>query len=110
MLLRGEGTRPTMGGVKLAERIQEHRQEILAVAARHGAEDVGLFGSAARGEEGPDSDVDIVVDIVGETSPWFPDGLAVELEQMLGRRVQIVMRRSLSPWIRETVLKEARPL
>lgn len=80
------------------------------MAAQHGAGNVRLFGSASRGEEGPESDIDLLVDIVGETSPWFPGGLAVELEELLGRRVQIVVRRSLSPWIREAVLREARPL
>jgi uncharacterized protein len=88
-------------------RIRERRDEILRMAARHGAGNVRLFGSAARGEEAPKSDVDLLVDVTGDTTPWFPGSLAADLEQLLGRRVQIVIRRSLSPLIRDSVLREA---
>jgi predicted nucleotidyltransferase len=64
----------------------------------------------ARGEETGGSDLDLLVDITGETSPWFPGSLVAELEQLLARRVQVVIRRSLSPLIREAVLREAVPL
>ncbi|HME08063.1 MAG TPA: nucleotidyltransferase domain-containing protein [Bryobacteraceae bacterium] len=86
------------------------REEILHVAARHGAGNVLLFGSVARGEETPESDVDLLVDVTGETTPWFPGSLVADLEQLLERPVQIVIRRSLSPLIRESVLREAIPL
>ena len=94
----------------VADRIQSQRSEILRIAARHGAGNVAVFGSVARGEETPDSDVDLLVDITGETTPWFPGGLAVDLERILGRRVQIVIRRSLNPWIKDSVSKDARTL
>jgi predicted nucleotidyltransferase len=71
---------------------------------------MALFGSAARGDDGPDSDVDLLIDITGATTSWFPGGLAADLEELLGRRVQIVTRRSLNPLIRKSVLKDARPL
>jgi predicted nucleotidyltransferase len=90
--------------------IHEHRDEILRVAARHGAGNVGLFGSLARGEGTSDSDVDLLVDVIGVTSSWFPGSLTAELEELLGKRVQVVIRRSLSPLIRDTVLKESVPL
>jgi hypothetical protein len=80
------------------------------VAARHGAGNVMFFGSMARGDDGPNSDVDLLIDITGETTPWFPGSLAVDLEELLGRPVQIVIRRSLSPLIRDAVLREAVPL
>jgi len=89
------------------QRIREHREEILRVAALHGAGNVRLFGSAARGEDTPDSDVDLLVDVTGETTPWFPGSLIADLEQLLGQRVQVVIRRSLSPLIRDSVLREA---
>ena len=92
------------------QRISERRDEILRVAARHGAGNVRLFGSVARGEDTLGSDVDLLIAVTGETTPWFPGSLAAELEQLLGRRVQVVIRRSLSPLIRDSVLREAVPL
>jgi predicted nucleotidyltransferase len=90
--------------------IREHRDEILQVAARHGAGNVRLFGSVARGDDTLESDVDLLVDVTGENTPWFPGSLVADLEQLLGRRVQVVIRRSLSPLIRDSVLREAVPL
>jgi predicted nucleotidyltransferase len=90
--------------------ISEQRDEILRVAARHGAGNVQLFGSVARGEETPERDIDFLVDVTGPTTPWFPGSLTADLEQLLGKRVQVVIRRSLSPLIREAVLREAVPL
>lgn len=90
--------------------VERHRDEILRLAEHHGAGNVRLFGSVARGEDTPESDVDLLIDVTGETTPWFPGGLVVDLEELLGRRVQIVIRRSLSHLIRDTVLREAVPL
>jgi uncharacterized protein len=92
------------------QRIRERRDEILRVAASHGAGNVRLFGSVARAEDTLESDVDLLVDVTGETTPWFPGSLVADLEQLLGRRVQVVIRRSLSPLIRDSVLREAVPL
>jgi uncharacterized protein len=94
----------------LGRRVREHRDEILRVAAHHGAGNVLLFGSVARGEDTPESDVDFLVDVTGDTTPWFPGSLVADLERLLGRRVQVVIRRSLSPLIRDAVLREAAPL
>jgi len=96
--------------MSLVEELRSKRAEVLRVAARHGAGNVALFGSVARGEETAESDVDLLIDVAGPTSPWFPGGLVAELEELLGRRVQVVTRRSLSPWIRESVLRDASPL
>ena len=92
------------------QRIREHRNDILRVAALHGAGNVLLFGSVARGEDTPESDVDLLVDVTGNTTPWFPGSLIADLERLLGQRVQVVILRSLSPLIREAVLREAVPL
>jgi len=92
------------------QRIREHRDEILRVASLHGAGNVLLFGSVARGEDTSESDVDLLVDVTGNTTPWFPGSLAADLERLLGQRVQVVIRRSLSPLIRDAVLREAVPL
>jgi predicted nucleotidyltransferase len=96
-----------MGAV---QHLREHRDEILRVVARHGAGNVLLFGSVARGEDTPESDLDLLVDVTGDTTPWFPGSLVADLEHLLGQRVQVVIRRSLSPLIRDAVLREAVPL
>ena len=96
-----------MSGVDV---LRQKRSEIRSIAARHGAGNVRVFGSVARGAAREDSDVDLLIDIVGPTTPWFPGGLLADLENALGRRVDIVIERSLSPLVRDSVLKEAVPL
>jgi predicted nucleotidyltransferase len=90
--------------------IRGHRDEILRMATLHGAGNVMLFGSVARRENTPESDIDLLVDVTGNTTPWFPGSLVADLERLLGQRVQVVIRRSLSPLIRDAVLREAVPL
>jgi hypothetical protein len=96
--------------MQVAEHLRDKRDAILRVAGRHGAGNVAVFGSVARGEETTGSDVDLLVDVTGEPSPWFPGGLVADLEELLGRPVQVVIRRSLSSLIRESVLRESTPL
>jgi hypothetical protein len=90
--------------------LQERREQILGIAHRHGARNVRLFGSTARGEARNGSDVDLLVDTAEETSPWFPAGLIEELESLLGRPVDIVTVDALHWLLRRRILKEARPL
>jgi uncharacterized protein len=91
-------------------RIQEKREEILRLAARHGARNLRLFGSVARGEARPESDVDILIEAGPERTPWFPGGLIADLEELLGCKVDVVTEKALHWYIRERVLKEAVPL
>lgn len=96
--------------MELAELIHQKREDILRIAARHGASNVRVFGSVARGEAGPDSDVDFLID-VGEThSAWFPSGLIIDLEDLLGNRVDVATPDALHWFIREQVLSEAKSL
>ena len=88
----------------------EHRDEILEIAARHGARNVRVFGSVARGEASPDSDVDLLVDVGPTHSRWFPAGLVLDLETLLGREVDVVTEDALHWYIRDRVLEEAVPL
>ncbi len=90
--------------------VLEKRDEILRIAERHGAYNVRLFGSVARGEAGPDSDVDFLIEAGEKTSSWFPGGLVLDLEELLGRRVDIVTEKALRPELRPYVLRDARPL
>lgn len=93
-----------------AELLRARREDILRLAARHGARDVRVFGSAARGESGPASDLDFLVTTGDVTSPWFPTGLKEDLEALLGREVDVVTENALHWSIRDKVLREAVPL
>lgn len=94
----------------LLEELRSRRETLLAIAARHGASNVRLFGSAVRHEERPDSDVDLLVDMAEDRG--FDDYLALveELESVLSRRVDVVTERSLSPHFRPYIEAEAQAL
>ncbi len=94
--------------VDLARLIQEKREDILRIAEKHGASNVRVFGSVARGEAGPESDIDFLIDVGPVHSSWFPGGLIVDLENLLGRRVDIAEPEMLHWFIRDQVLREAR--
>jgi len=96
--------------VGLQDILREKRQEILEIAAKHGAYNVRLFGSVARGEADEQSDVDILVDAGPRLTPFFPGGLVVDLEALLGRKVDVVTEKGLRRRIKDRVLKEAIPL
>ena len=89
------------------ELLQERKDEIRRIVAKHGAYNVRVFGSVVRGEARPDSDIDLLIEKGPTTSSWFPAGLVLELEEMLGRRVEIVTEKALTPYLRERVLREA---
>jgi predicted nucleotidyltransferase len=94
----------------LRDEIYKRRDEIEAIAHRHGARNLRLFGSVARGEERADSDVDLLIDLEeGRGFRNFLD-LADELEALLGRRVDIITNRSLSRFLRPYIEAEAQPL
>ncbi len=86
------------------------REEILRIAARHGARNVRVFGSVARGEAGEQSDIDLLVDVGPGRTPFFPGGLLADLEELLGCKVDVVTAEGLHWYIRDRVLKEAVPL
>jgi len=92
------------------EALRAREPEIQVIAAKHGAGNIRVFGSIARGDASTESDVDLLIDVVGPTTPWFPGGLLVDLENLLDRRVDLVVARSLHPLIRESVLKDCVPL
>jgi len=92
------------------DELHRRRDAVLAIAARHGVSKIRLFGSVARGEERPDSDIDLLIDIAEDRG--FDDYLALieELESLLARRVDVVIDRSLSPHFRPYIEAEAQPL
>ena len=96
--------------MKLEQIIREKSEDIKKVAQMHGANNVRIFGSIARGEESQESDIDFLVDIGAETSSWFPAGLILDLEKILGRRVEVVTEKGLNHLIRDRILNEAMPI
>lgn len=87
--------------------IQAHRDQILALAREHGAQNVRIFGSAARDEDTSDSDLDVLVDMEKGRSLLDHVALKQDLEDLLGCKVDVVTRASLHPQIRERILREA---
>ncbi len=83
------------------------REQILRLARQHGVTNVRVFGSMARGDARPESDVDLLVEVGAEPSAWFSGGLVADLEELLGRRVQIITERGLDELLRDQVLQEA---
>lgn len=95
----------------IAELLLCHREEILQLAAKHGAYNVRVFGSVARGEASDNSDVDfLVLWDYGHLSRWGGIGLPIELSELLGRPVDVVGEDELHRIIRDRVLAEAVPL
>ncbi|MCB2156722.1 nucleotidyltransferase domain-containing protein [bacterium] len=85
-------------------------EEIIRVAARYGARRVRVFGSRVRGEERPDSDLDLLVEFDQDRSLLDAIGLEQELEELLGFPVQVLTPAGLSPILRDEVLSTALPL
>jgi predicted nucleotidyltransferase len=96
--------------MNLAGLLKVKREDIITAAQKHGAQNVRVFGSAARGDDHPDSDVDFLVDMEPGRSLLDMGGLLMELRELLGRDVDVVTERGLKPRIRDRVLKEAVPL
>lgn len=90
--------------------IETHREALRALARQYGVVDVRVFGSMARGDDGPESDVDLLVNPLDGTSALDLGGLLVDAQDLLQRRVDVVTERSLSPLIRSRVLAEAQAL
>ncbi|MGD1901569.1 MAG: nucleotidyltransferase family protein [Geitlerinemataceae cyanobacterium] len=93
------------------QKIIEERQEILEIATKHGVFNLRLFGSVAREEETAESDIDLLIDYdLKKISPWFPTGLIRDLQDLLGRKIDVVTEKGLNPRVRENVIKDCIPL
>ncbi|MCX6349285.1 MAG: nucleotidyltransferase family protein [Candidatus Aureabacteria bacterium] len=96
--------------MKLLEVVRARREEILRLAARHGARNVRVFGSAARGDADERSDIDLLVEMEPDRSLLDHAALWIDLQKLLNRRVDVVSERGIKPRIRNRVLREAIPL
>jgi len=90
--------------------LQSQKEAVLEVAQRHGVTSIKVFGSVARGDDSSESDIDLLVTTGPNVSPWFPAGLILDLEELLGRHIDIVTESGLNPLLRDQVMTEAVPL
>lgn len=90
--------------------IRQNKQAILNIARTHGLLNVRIFGSVARGEDTPSSDIDFLVDLETGRSLLDIGGALIQLEQLLGRKVDIVTERGLHWYLRDKILKEAQAI
>jgi hypothetical protein len=92
------------------EVLKDKREEILRIAAKHGARNVRVFGSVARGEADEKSDIDVLVEMEPGRSLLDMGGLLMDLQELLGRKVDVVSEKGLRDRIRDRVMTEAIPL
>ncbi len=90
--------------------VQNKRDDILRIATQYGASNVRIFGSAARGEAGPKSDVDVLIRLEPGRSLLDIVAIKQELEALLDCQVDVLTESSISPYLREQILTEAIPL
>lgn len=93
--------------MRLNQRLQAKRQDMLTLADRYGARNLKIFGSVARGEDQPSSDVDFLVEMDERATLMDYVGLIQNLELLLGCKVDVAEPSSLHPLIRDRVLQEA---
>ena len=98
---------PRRSAVVMRQWLMERREEILRIAGSHGATQVRVFGSVARGEDDTQSDVDFLVSLAPGRSLFDLGGIQYELEALLDRKVDVVTERGLKRRIRERVLRES---
>ena len=96
--------------MKLETLLKEKREEILRAAARHGARNVRVFGSVARGEADAQSDIDLLVEFEPDRSLLDHAALWLELQDLLGCKVDVISEGGVKARIRERVLREAVPV
>ena len=94
----------------LNQLVKEKREEILSIAAKHGAQSIRIFGSVAKGEDTPESDVDFLVSMESGRSLFDMANMLVELQDLLNCNVDIVEPEGLHWFVKDQILKEAIPL
>lgn len=90
--------------------VKNKREEILKLADRHGAYNVRVFGSVVRNEDNENSDIDLLVDFRPDIGLLEWSGLWIELEDLLGHKVDVATEKTLKNSIKDKVLKEAKPI
>ncbi len=105
-------TRPQgkAGSTGIDDLLAARRDEVLRLAAKHGARNVRIFGSVARGEADATSDLDFLIELEPGRNLLDMGGLLMDLQSLLGRPVDVISEKGLRPSIRARVLREAVPL
>jgi len=93
--------------MNLSQLLQQKRQQVLEIAAGHGARNVRLFGSVARGEATETSDLDLLIELAPEQTLLDVIAIKQDLEELLGCKVDVVTEAAISPYLRDKVLHEA---
>ena len=96
----------------IVEPIEVDERRLTELCRRYGVRELSLFGSAARGEARPNSDIDLLVEFLPEAQPGLLDhaGLMLDLAALLGRKVDLVSKNALKPLIRDSILQDSRRL
>jgi len=90
--------------------LEEKREAILAIARKYGAHDVRIFGSVARGDATADSDLDLLVRFEPDRSLFDHGGLIMDLQDLLGVKVDVISEGGIRDRFRQHVMKEVVPL
>lgn len=93
--------------MKTFDLLRENREVILEIALHHGAKEVRVFGSVARGEDDENSDLDLLVSIAPDRNLYDLIGLQQDIEQFVGRKTNIITDKSINPYLRDAILQEA---
>jgi len=96
--------------VGINDLLREKREDILRLAEKHGAANVRIFGSVARGEAGHESDIDLLIDMEPGRTLFDLGGLLYQLQELLGVPVGVVPEKGLRENVRSNVIKEAVPI
>ena len=84
----------------------ERNKTLVSFLTKHGANKIGIFGSVARGEERIDSDIDILIEFKKTPSLFEVVRIEQEISDIIGKKVELITEKSLSPYIKDSVLKE----
>jgi predicted nucleotidyltransferase/DNA-binding XRE family transcriptional regulator len=90
----------------VGRRVRRHRHDLVAAAAAHGVQNLGVFGSVARGEDRPDSDVDLLADLPPGLSLFGLGRAEADLEAIIGNRVELIPAQDLKPAVRARVERD----
>lgn len=88
------------------DRLDEIKEKLVGVLKKYRVKRAALFGSIVRGESTGESDIDLLVEFEGRRSLLDLAGLKLELQELLGRRVDVITYRSLHPLLKEKILSE----
>ena len=91
----------------ISKKLTEKREEILRIAMKHGARNLRIFGSYARGEERPDSDIDLLVEMERDRSLLDIIAIKHDLEDLIQRKVDVVTVNAISPYLKDNILQGA---